>query len=455
LPHNCYGYLFTPPNAIKCISGKTTIISGIFSCTNAGDGCLYEDGGPILLGCGSTVLPLTGWKSVEVKDVEVTAGNCVPIENFAISNSNTKYEMLDDAAADVEPFGTITMLQNVTIEGSIPLTENKPYTIDFGVFTYTSSDIYALGIYSGALTLTNGSVIQSDTDHGAAVYVSNGVTVHILSGYYEGTDNAVYSSGTVNIRAGRFVCTDDAGDGSLVEEYGLSTPINLGTTSVAMVSGVQVSDYSWKNNPLATDVTITSTPIYNPSDVVAINSIIANNGLAWTLAEPADGYQIPTNWTGIVWTSDATNKRVIHLDVQNQSLTGTLDVSALSALKKLYCQENNLDGLYLSNNLTALEELYCFSNPQMTTLDVSTLTALQKLHCQGNGLSMLNLSNLATLEELNCENNSLTTLELSDLTALKTLVCQNNLLTGLDLSAPTALEYLSCHNNELETLALR
>jgi hypothetical protein len=107
-----------------------------------------------------------------------------------------------------------------------------------------------LVINAGTFTLKNGNVIETDTHYGSAISVGSGATVKILSGYYQGMDNAVScsGSGTLNIVAGQFVCTNDAGsDGCLVEYLG--GQINIEAGSTANVS-------PWKNAAGATNVTI-------------------------------------------------------------------------------------------------------------------------------------------------------------------------------------------------------
>jgi hypothetical protein len=63
-------------DAIYCLGGKATIISGTFFCTIdlAANGCLVESGGQILIAGGSTVSPPINWKnSGSVTSVTVTA----------------------------------------------------------------------------------------------------------------------------------------------------------------------------------------------------------------------------------------------------------------------------------------------------------------------------------------------------------------------------------------------
>ena len=133
---------------------------------------------------------------------------------------------------------------------------------------------------------------------------------------------------------------------------------------------------------IANAVTRTSI-IYNPDDVAVINDIITKNVLKWNKA-PSDGSEIPEDgWTtDIVWSNDETGKCIIELRLILESLSGELDVSALTELFVLSCEGNKLIALDLSG-LTMLKILRCKNN-QLTAMDLSkfgsTLTAFD-----GNG----------------------------------------------------------------------
>ena len=128
----------------------------------------------------------------------------------------------------------------------------------------------------------------------------------------------------------------------------------------------------------------------------------------------------------------------------------TLDVSKNIALERLYCYHNQLTKLDVSKNI-ALERLYCYHN-QLTKLDVSKNTELTKLDCYGNQLTTLDVSENTALTKLDCGLNQLTTLDVSKNTALTELDCDENQLTTLDVSENTALTELDCGNNQLTSL---
>jgi len=191
---------------------------------------------------------------------------------------------------------------------------------------------------------------------------------------------------------------------------------------------------------------------YHAGDIVVINSIIDNNGLKWTKANPADGSYVPADWTGIEWSGDVTDKYVGGLNIQDQSpeLTGVLDVSGLSNLYYLYCSSNQLTDINVSGQIN-LHSLFCWGN-QLTKLDVSGLHNLYMFDCGGNQLKELDLTGLNDLYHLGCTDNQLTELDVSGLKNLYRIYCTYNQLTKFDASGLSDLKELSCGENQLTEL---
>ncbi|MFK5879885.1 MAG: T9SS type A sorting domain-containing protein [Flavobacteriaceae bacterium] len=135
----------------------------------------------------------------------------------------------------------------------------------------------------------------------------------------------------------------------------------------------------------------------------------------------------------------------------NNNLT-TLDVSQNVVLTFLDCSDNPIVTLDVTQN-TNLETLYCATN-SLSTLDITQNTSLIFLDCNGNSLTTLNLTQNTDLENLRCYDNQITNLDLSLNTFLFDLDCGNNLLTTLDLSLNTDLGSLVCGNNSLSGLDL-
>jgi hypothetical protein len=105
----------------------------------------------------------------------------------------------------------------------------------------------------------------------------------------------------------------------------------------------------------------------------------------------------------------------------------SIDVSGLTQLRTLSCNNNaQLSSLNVSG-LTQLRTLYCNNNAQLSSLDVSGLTQLTTLQCNNNDqLSSLNVSGLTQLTSLECIDNQLSSLNVSGSTQLTTLKCNSN-----------------------------
>jgi len=154
------------------------------------------------------------------------------------------------------------------------------------------------------------------------------------------------------------------------------------------------------------------------------------------------------------------NNQLTSLDVtQNTALTfldssnnpiNTLNIANNAALTTLYCSNNSLSTLNVTQN-TGLSFLDCSENT-INTLNLTQNILLETLRCYENSLSTLDLNQNIALNGLYCEDNLLTTLNLTQNTELTGLGCKNNLLTTLDLSQNLNLNYLNCSGNLLNSL---
>jgi len=141
---------------------------------------------------------------------------------------------------------------------------------------------------------------------------------------------------------------------------------------------------------------------------------------------------------------------VTTISCANSKISSLKGIEYFTALKKLYCNGNNLTALDVSKN-SMLELLACNDN-QLTNLDVSKNTKLKKLYCYKNKLTALDISGCNALETLSCYGNQLTVLDTSQSKTMNTLDCSDNYLGSLDLSNNDMLDYLSCANNRLTML---
>ena len=185
---------------------------------------------------------------------------------------------------------------------------------------------------------------------------------------------------------------------------------------------------------------------------------------------------------------------IILLDIPDLGIQDLTGIEACTSLERLYCQDNNISSIDLSNNpylwrlyisnnaldsldlsdhvyleyvscgdnnlsylnienCPAIETLFTRNNP-LGSLDVSGCGSLRGLWCDSNGLSVLNVGDNPMLDGLGCRNNQLTSLVLDNHPHLEFLACSNNLLTSLSVHTSPNLEELECANNQLTCLNL-
>jgi endo-1,4-beta-xylanase len=316
----------------------------------------------------------------------------------------------DDQANRSTPFIVETGFAGNRLSGDISLTYETPSFIPVIGITGTPTAATA----GTPLTLT-GAVNPSNS-------TSNAITWSVKSA---GTTGA-----TVN---GNILNTTAAGTATIT-----ATIANGNTATTPYTQDFNIT------------VTSAATAIYNTGDIAVVNSIIDNNNLALPKAS-ANESSVPGDWTTcVIWSNDATNKRVTALDLFSRNLTGTLNLSGLARLETLVCFDNNITGLGLSG-LGNLKTLFAYEN-QITSLNLSGLANLTMVECADNKLTALNVSGLAKLETLYCYNNQLTSLNLAGLGNLRDLNCGANKLASLDLAGLTSLERLNCYTNQLTTL---
>lgn len=157
---------------------------------------------------------------------------------------------------------------------------------------------------------------------------------------------------------------------------------------------------------------------------------------------------IDTNADGEIQQSEA--QAITILDVHGQAIQDLTGIGAFINLTDLYCSNNQLTTLDLSQN-TLLKYLYCGNN-QLTSLDVSQCTGLLDLYCSSNNLTTLNLVQNTKLRDLIINNNQLISLDLSQNMELDELICISNQLISLNLPQTVYLHAVDCADNQLTSL---
>lgn|SRR5690554_236579 len=159
---------------------------------------------------------------------------------------------------------------------------------------------------------------------------------------------------------------------------------------------------------------------------------------------------VDTNGDGEIQVSEA--EAVINLNVSLRNISSLEGIQSFINIKKLYCDNNHLDTLDISQNIE-LVELHCYAN-EISYLDVTQNIQLKKLWCQINQLTNLDVFENINLEDLNCSSNQLTVLDISQNSKLERLGFSNNSLEDIDITQNLNLEILWCSDNQLSSLDL-
>ena len=362
-----------------------------------------------------------------------------------------------------------------TTDGSMPTTSSSVYSSSSGVIINKTTTLKARAVKSGyeseistwnftvkqpveKITISPSTIslgINETKQLTATVTPSNAADKSVTWSSSPTGIVTVSSTGQVKgVKEGTTTVTCKANDGSGVSatcEVTVSSPI------VAEINSTNFPDASFRSWLLSqsygADGKLTESEIYSitkidvsgssssPGTIKSLKGIEYFTALKYLYCENNQLTSLDVS----------KNTALTYLYCQNNQLT-SLDVSKSTALKTLSCGDNQLTSLDVSKN-TALASLYCHYN-QLTSLDVSKNTALTLLSCTRNQLTSLDVSRLTALTDLACGENKLTSLDVSKNTALTLLSCTRNQLTSLDVSRLTALTSLYCYNNTLKGFAM-
>lgn len=146
----------------------------------------------------------------------------------------------------------------------------------------------------------------------------------------------------------------------------------------------------------------------------------------------------------------SANTKLTTLNLRENKLTGTLNVSTLSALKTLELNSNALVEVLLPVNGN-IEILYINEN-KLTEIEVNKLPNLKRLFLVNNQMASLDLSQNPMLERLHIDKNKVTNLDITNLAKLNWMSVNDNLLTQITFHNNPLLKTIIAQNNKIETL---
>ena len=178
----------------------------------------------------------------------------------------------------------------------------------------------------------------------------------------------------------------------------------------------------------------------------------------------------PTGYTAQQVTDTIfTGSSLGYLDCSANSPMETLTLPYAKRLETLYCYNNDLSSLDLSD-CTSLQKLR-MSHNKIPQIDLSNCKALVEIYAKNrigepgfanwkHGLTSLDCSGLTKLETVRLSRNKMTSLDMSGCSSLRTLTCDNQggsdarTLEVLNLTGCSNLTSLDCQNNALTSLNL-
>ncbi|TBX66337.1 T9SS type A sorting domain-containing protein [Flavobacterium silvisoli] len=179
---------------------------------------------------------------------------------------------------------------------------------------------------------------------------------------------------------------------------------------------------------------------------------IASNVNPNSTASPNVYTAVDTNGNGEIEVSEA--EAIVYLTVSGSPMSSNT-ISSLEGiqyftnLKWLYCSNNTLETLDISNNF-ALLSLSCTNN--LLTSIIFDNPNLASLSCGSNLLSTLNLQGCPGLLTLGCGANNLTTIDFASNPLLKSVGIANNPLTSIDVNNLQNLEGLAINYTNITSI---
>jgi Secretion system C-terminal sorting domain len=140
------------------------------------------------------------------------------------------------------------------------------------------------------------------------------------------------------------------------------------------------------------------------------------------------------------------------LDIYKCSVSATLDFTAFSNLKHLYCGRTFITGIDITG-LTLLEDLD-ISYTQFPALDISTLTNLKTYGTVRSDIESIDASGLIHLEQLTTRFSPLSSLNVNGCNALRYIDCTSTNLLSLNASNLPALQELIIQAENFASLTI-
>jgi hypothetical protein len=371
----------------------------------------------------------------QYNNTTIKCGNDTYAYYLNVSNSTDKYvfKSASSTAAKIVIFKIQGDIRSVTAVEQSPLAAN--------VILCSPTNVTAT--LDGALSPGQAVYMRYTKDS----YTNSTVVQLTGSGTtYTGTIPSVFNTATAGVSYYVFTSGTTAPSGTDADLYTVNLNNNGGSNYSYTVGGATTAIPDPNFEQALIDLSL---------DCAIDGKVLTSNISGVTALDLKDKNII--SLIGIKAFTNLTKLECGNLDsvVGNDNAITDLDVSGMTQLKFLYCENNNISNLNISG-LTNLWELITSNNPlSSTTLDVHGSPDLYYLVCQNNGLTSLNITGLTKLQTLIVWNNSLNTLDVSNNPNITYLDCDDNAFASLNVSALTSLNQFYCSGNVLTSMDVR
>ncbi|GAA3779400.1 hypothetical protein GCM10022271_09540 [Corallibacter vietnamensis] len=217
--------------------------------------------------------------------------------------------------------------------------------------------------------------------------------------------------------------------------------VYFSANSNANLTCIEVDDAQWATTNW-TNISSASSFSESCSDYTYIPD---DNFEQWLIDHAYD-----TQLNNYVATSDIEN--IVSLNLISQDIDDLTGIEGFAALEHLFCSNNNLESVNLSENANLKTLIISLNN--LTELDLTNNYYLETLNCSKNQLNSLQINSPVYLAELYCQENNLTHLNIYSYTHLEAINISDNPISSLGLSTNNELVTLEASNTELTSLSI-
>ena len=179
---------------------------------------------------------------------------------------------------------------------------------------------------------------------------------------------------------------------------------------------------------------------WNEQNVMTTTQVAAAKAKGWT--------PYYYDYNSYSWKEYAGSEPAVNIEI---NATNFPDANFRSYLLE---QSYGADGIITSDEIEGITSINVFEKDIESLEGIGYFKNLRYLYCDNNKLTSLDLSNNTALESIQCPNNQLTSLDVSGCNNLQTLLCEQNNLTSLNISGCSGLYWLYIYQNQIKGAAM-